>query len=142
MKRQDAKETMDRKRVDFITRLPSELAAYIFDYLAAITKKEKASRKIDCTLVRCTTVSHRWRAILLEQDYIAKKLWRSASFFEHRGLTMNPTAKLLSTVGKNVEKIDFIYVREYILEKVKELAYAGRLPPLKELIFCKSIFKN
>ncbi|KAG2224047.1 hypothetical protein INT45_009633 [Circinella minor] len=115
MKRQEAKEAMDRKRIDFITRLPLEITAYIFDYLVAILKKKEDAREFDLTLVECTYVSHSWRAILLEQEYVAKKLWTTAVLSGAGGLTINST--------------------EQQVKSVNELAYAKRLPYLKELIF-------
>ncbi|KAI7852548.1 hypothetical protein BDC45DRAFT_512886 [Circinella umbellata] len=135
MKRQEAKETMDRKRIDFITRLPLEIAAYIFDYLAAIIKQKDYARQFNLTLVECTYVSRGWRAILLGQEYVAKKLWTTAVLSGEGGLTINSTGKLLPTVGKNVQKISFYRATEQQVKSVKELLHSEKLPYLKELAF-------
>ncbi|KAI7852545.1 hypothetical protein BDC45DRAFT_181746 [Circinella umbellata] len=136
MKRQEAKETMDRKRIDFITRLPLEIAAYIFDYLAAIIKQKDHDHEFDLTLMECTCVSHGWRTVLLGRKYVTKKVWTTAVFFGAKELPMmNSTGKLLPTVGKNVQELKFCRAQEHQIKNVVELAYAGRLPYLKELSF-------
>ncbi|KAI8137574.1 hypothetical protein BJV82DRAFT_674653 [Fennellomyces sp. T-0311] len=108
------------QKIDFISRLPVEIATNIFSQL----------RDDGDTLITCTFVSRYWRECILNQ---CPELWRTVTITNKAFDSPPPEAQLLFSTSNHVQHLILNDASEHSLDKLIDMAENDKLSSVKDI---------